>query len=244
MENKDYIRNAFTDAELKNGVWNNWDGRGNILSKKFIDLISEKIKFDDVKVILDIGSRDGLQSLEFNRWFPNARVIALEPIKTSFEFIKNLTKDIPNIESFPYAANSHNGTTKFYEVYNGNVGASSLLKTTKHSRASRWAQKEVEVECVVMSDFLKEININQVDLIWMDVQGAEKIVLESLGEYLNDVAAIATECGIVDLYEGSIKKDGLDTILNEFTCIDEEPVGSNTELNVIYINKKNEVNIT
>ena len=39
---------------------------------------------------------------------------------------------------YPYAINSYNGTTKFYEVYNGNVGASSLLKTTNHWRSSQF----------------------------------------------------------------------------------------------------------
>ena len=80
--------------------------------------------------------------------------------------------------------------------------------------------------------------IDKVDLIWMDVQGAEEIVVNSLGDYLNDVFAIATEVGIAELYEGSIKKDKLDTMLNNFTCIDEEAVGHNTELNVIYVNNK------
>jgi FkbM family methyltransferase len=237
MENKEYIRNAFTDEELKNGVWDNWDGRGNILTKKFINLISSKINFDDVKVILDIGSRDGLQSLEFNRWFPNAKVYAFEPIKSSYDFVKNITKDIDNIEAFPYAANSHNGTTKFYEVFNGNVGASSLLKTTNHHRARMWQQKEVEVQCVVMSDFLKTKDIDKVDLIWMDVQGAEEIVINSLGEYMNTTLAIATEVGVADLYENSTNKEKLDNILTNFICVDEESVGRGTELNVIYLNK-------
>lgn len=238
MTNAEYIRNAFTDDELVNGVWNNWDGRGNILTRKFVDLIKDKISFDDVKVILDIGSRDGLQSLEFNRWFPNAKILAFEPIKSSYEFTKNITSNVENISVYPYAVNSYYGTTKFYEVYNGNVGASSLLKTSHHPRAQAWSQKEIEVECINLSDFLTTNNIEQVDLVWMDVQGAEKIVIESLSKYLNNIKAIATEAEIQILYEGAANKNELDELLTEFVCVDATPESSHTEMDVIYINKK------
>ena len=238
MTNEEYIRNAFTDEELANGVWNNWDGRGNILTRKFIDLLKDKISFDDVKVILDIGSRDGLQSLEFNRWFPNAKILAFEPIKSSFDFIKNITANVENITAYPYAANSYFGKTKFYEVYNGNVGASSLLQTSSHPRAQSWAQKEIEVECIHLSQFLTIKGIHTVDLIWMDVQGAEKIVLNSLMEHLPNVKAIATEAEIQILYNGASDKTELDKLLTDFICVDATPESSHTEMDVIYINKK------
>lgn len=238
MKNEDYIKNAFTEEELNNGVWNNWDGRGNILTRKFINLISDKIDFNEVKVILDIGSRDGLQSLEFNRWFPNAKILAFEPIISSFNFINEITKNIENITAYPYAINSYDGKTKFYEVYNGNVGASSLLKTSKHQRAQAWLQKEIEVDCIRLDNFLRNNKIEFIDLIWMDVQGAEKIVIDSLGDYLDSIKAIATEAEIETLYENATTKNNLDNYLNNFVCIDATPESSYTEMDVIYLNKK------
>lgn len=238
MENKDYIKNAFTDEELKNGVWDNWDGRSNILTKELIHLISDKISFDDVKIILDVGSRDGLQSLEFNRWFPNAKIYAFEPIKSSYEFIKNITKNIKNIKPLPYAINSYNGKTKFYEVYNGNIGASSLLKTSNHPRSNRWLQKEVEVECINLEDWLNKEGIDKVDIAWVDVQGAEEIVFKSFGKYLDNISVIGTEVGVTPLYNGAIIKDDLDNQLNMFNCISAKKEPSGTEIDAIYLNKK------
>lgn len=238
MTNQDFIVKAFTNDELQNGVWNNWDGRGNILTKKFVHLISEKIDFNNVKTILDIGARDGLQSLEFNRWFPDAKIFTFEPISSSYEFTKKITSDIQNISVLPYAINSFDGKTKFYEVYNGNVGASSLLKTTSHYRSRQWLQKEIEVDCINLSNWLETKKIEKVDLIWMDVQGAENIVLESLGKFLKNVDAIATEVGIDKLYENSIMKESLDEYLSDFICLDATPEPSMTEMDVIYLNKK------
>ena len=242
--NKEFIRNAFTDNELQNGVWDNWDGRSKILTLKLINLISDKIDFNDVKVILDIGARDGLQSLEFNRWFPNAQIYTFEPTSKGFNFAKNITKDIDNIKVLNYAINSFTGLTKFYEVYTGNIGASSLLPISNHPRSRPNKQQEIEVNCIKLEEWFKENNINKVDIVWMDVQGAEDIVFNSFGEVLQNVEAIATEATIQPLYEGSTFKNEIDSILTNFNCIDMTPEPSNTEMDVIYLNKKYDTNIT
>ena len=235
--NEGYIKKAFTPEELECGVWNNWDGRGNILTKRLINIIKDKLDFSQVKCILDIGSRDGLQSMEFNRWFPEAKIYAFEPIKSSFNFIVNLTKDIDNIEALNYAITSYNGKIKFYEVYNGNVGASSLLKTSGHPRTQHWQQREIEVDCINLEDWLDKKEINSVDIAWVDVQGAEKIVFESFGKYLNDVKVIATEVGVVPLYEGAITKELLDKQLTNHICISSQLEPSGTESDTIYIRR-------
>jgi FkbM family methyltransferase len=237
IDNSKYIENAFSQEELENGAFIDLNGKCPLWTKKLISTIKDKFNFDDVSVILDIGSRDGCQSLELNRWFPHAKIYAFEPVKENYEFtVKNVEQN-ENIKVYPYAINSYNGTTKFYEVYNGNVGASSLLKTTNHWRSSQWAQKETEVECIVLSDWLKQNNINKVDLIWMDVQGAENIVLDSLKDYLNDVKIIATEVGLQELYHDSTSKIELDNKLTSFVALDESPESSMTEMDVVYINK-------
>ena len=73
----------------------------------------------------------------------------------------------------------------------------------------------------------------------MDVQGAEKIVIDSLGDYLNEVKVIATEVGLQELYVNSTTKNELDKLLDGFIALDESPESSMTEMDIIYINKKN-----
>jgi len=237
-KNKEITKNSFTEEEFKNGAFSNQDGLcTRILTKPLIDIITPIIDFSKVEVILDIGSRDGCQSLEFNRWFPNAKVYTFEPVKSSFDYTANNVKNIKNIEVYNYACNNSKGATKFYEVYNGNIGASSLLKTTNHHRSRSWLQKEVEVDSIVLSEWLQEKNIKKIDIAWVDVQGAEKIVFESFGKYLNSIQVINTEVGNVPLYEGAIIKPELDLILSDFKCISSTLVGGNTEVDAIYVNK-------
>lgn len=239
IRNNEYIINGFTALELKSGCFRNWDGVSNILTYPFILKMSEYVNFNDVNVILDVGSRDACQALEFNRWFPNAKIYAFEPIESNVEWCKNVTKNISNIEIIPKAINSYNGKTKFFEVYNGNIGASSLLKVTDHSRSNSWKQREIEVDCVRLEDWLIKQNINKVDFMWADVQGAEKIIFESMGKFLMDVDGIATEIGLQKLYENGTELTELNNILlKNFNLIESIPEGSYTEADNIYINKK------
>jgi len=239
MENIEYIKRGFSEQELKSGCFRNWDGVCDVLTYPFIQHMSKYINFDDVKIILDIGSRDACQSLELNRWFPNAKIFAFEPVPSSILWCENATKDIDNITIVHKAINSYNGKTKFFEVTNGNVGASSLLTVSSHPRSRVWQQREIEVDCVNLEDWLKENLIDKVDLLWVDVQGAEEIVYKSMGEYLKNVDGIATEVALQALYNNSTLKIDLDEILNKnFSLLESKPEPSNTEADAIYVNKK------
>jgi len=74
-------------------------------------------------------------------------------------------------------------------------------------------------------------------ILWADVQGAEKLVFESFGKYLNNIDCISTEIEVQRLYENAILKNDLDNILHQYECINYEIESSNTEADTIYINK-------
>lgn len=205
--------------------------------------MSKYIDFDDIKIILDIGSRDACQALEFNRWFPNAKIYAFEPVPSNIAWSRNNVKSVDNIQIIPKAINSFNGKSKFFEVINGNVGASSFLKVSNHPRSRGWQQREIEVECIRLEDWLVENNVKKVDLMWVDVQGIEKIVFESVGRFLKDVDGIATEVELQALYNNATMKSELDEILNiNFKLLESKPEPQQTETDIIYINKKHILN--
>lgn len=215
----------------------------------FIETISDYINFDDVKTIFDVGSRDAHQSVEFRNWFPKARIIAFEANPNQIELCVDTAKN-HNIEITPKAAGDTNGKTTFF-IASNNVGASSLLKNANHPRTNMWPQREVIVDMVRIDSWCKENKIDTIDLLWMDVQGAEKIVLEGCGDYLKNVRAICTEVEIAQMYKNSILKGDLDSYLLErgFVELQTFHMGkkeikslselSNTigECDVIYINK-------
>lgn len=216
----------------------------------FIETISDYVDFSKVKTILDLGSRDGYQSVEFRNWFPDAKIIAFEANPNQIPLIETVTNGF-NIDIVPKAAGDYNGKTKFFVCAN-NVGGSSLLQVSNHIRSRQWPQTEIEVDIVRVDDWCKENNISEVDLLWVDVQGAEKLVFEGCGDILDNVKAICTEVEIAHMYHGSMLKNELDALLDkkgfvelrtfhmtghEIDSLDEiaETIG---ECDVTYINKK------
>jgi FkbM family methyltransferase len=223
----------------------------------FIETISNYLDFDSIKTILDLGSRDGHQSVEFRTWFPEARIIAFEANPNQISYMREITKQ-HNIEIVDKAVGNYNGNTKFF-ISNANIGASSLLKTNDHFRSKEWHQYEINVEMIRVDDWCKKNNVNEIDILWIDVQGAEKIVIEGLGDYLLNVKAICTEVEIEHMYHDSVLKDELDSILENYGFINVAtfhmcPEKNLTyeylkkyqgEVDVIYVNKKfikNELN--
>ena len=95
---------------------------------EFIDFISDKIS--NIEIILEIGSRDAIQSIEFSRLFPKAKIYAFECNPPSIKKCIENAKDYKNIEIVPYAVFNKNEKMKFYPVIT-NTGASSLFKLTE-----------------------------------------------------------------------------------------------------------------
>jgi FkbM family methyltransferase len=216
----------------------------------FIETISEHIDFNQIKTILDLGSRDGYQSVEFRAWFPEAKIYAFEANPHQFNLINGVTQG-HNIEVIMSSVGNFNGKTSFY-LSPSNIGASSLLKINDHQRSSEWQQYEISVDIIRVDDWAKQNNINEIDILWMDVQGAEKMVLEGVGEYLKNVKAICTEVEVEHMYHDSTLKTDLDEFLLENGFIEIRtfhmvPIENVTldeikklqgEVDVIYVNKK------
>lgn len=154
------------------------------------------LDFNSIKTILDIGSRDAEQAIELSYLFPNARVIAIEPNpETAAACQANIDKSKRNIELVKKAIHIYDGATRFYRVTNGNEGASSLFIS-----GIGWPQNELVVPCTTMQTLCKDLNIENIDLVWMDVQGAELLVLDSFGDKLKSVKVIYTEVETAPMY--------------------------------------------
>ncbi|MEO1559276.1 MAG: FkbM family methyltransferase, partial [Cyanobacteria bacterium J06632_19] len=59
-----------------------------------------------IKTIFDAGANVGQTSLFLNRYFPQANIYAFEPIKTTYETLKNHAVNFNNIKTYNYAFGS------------------------------------------------------------------------------------------------------------------------------------------
>jgi FkbM family methyltransferase len=183
-----------------------------------------KSKGIEPKVMLDVGTRDLDDSITFSKAFPNCRVIAFEPnpdqYKICLENKKFYTHRVPegegpfdNIEVYNYAISDVEGDLDFW-VVGKNPGGSSLLEPIDVPYSDgTW--KKITVKSRRLDNVLVELNVDSVDVVWMDVQGIELKALQGMGSILDTVKILYTEAAPMPYYKGHILKDDLEKFLIE-----------------------------
>lgn len=122
-------------------------------------------------VVLDIGAHDGYYTLLASKKVgEKGKVIAFEPSPKERKLLHlnlkiNMCKNV-KVES--YALSSQVGESTFYVVVGHDTGCNSL----KLPRVSE-PTKEIKVSTTTLDDYLKGANINSVDFIKIDAEGAE-----------------------------------------------------------------------
>jgi len=180
------------------------------------------VDFTSFETVFDIGSRDGLQAVELANLFPRARIVAVECNPATLPQCRvNVTQN-SRIKLVPKAINSYSGRCAFYPIdpartvtswADGNPGASSLFVATGDYPAETYVQNKVEVDCIRLDDLCAEQGIATIDLIWMDLQGAELLALQSAGTLLDKVRYIYTEISHRPIYSGQCLFDEVDAFL-------------------------------
>jgi FkbM family methyltransferase len=185
-----------------------------MLITNFINFIKKVDPNFTPNVILDIGSRDLDQSIEFSTVYPEAKIYAFEPNPAQFSICEQKSKAYSQINVFQKAISENNGTLDFY-VTHGNVGASSLLEPISVPFGTTQAFSKIQVESIRLKDWLYENKITEVDVLWIDAQGLELSVLKSLEETIQKVKFIHCEAAERPYYKGHLLKNEVDEFLKQ-----------------------------
>jgi FkbM family methyltransferase len=174
-------------------------------------LTLDRLNFRDVRVALDVGSRDGLQSIELANAFPHARVVAIEGNPDTMpDLLKNIAAH-PRVSAVETLVNDYNGETTFYQIdrektvtphKDGNPGASSLFVADQSYPAETYVQKSITRPCKTLDQICDELGLDTVDIIWMDLQGAEIKAFSGFLGRLARVRYINVEVTHKSLYVG------------------------------------------
>jgi FkbM family methyltransferase len=214
-----------------------------------MEYVVDIIDWDSIETICDIGSWHLGQSIEFMELLPDAKVHAFEPNPENYKNCEEVYSRLSgyfkkNLSLYNIALNDVPGKINFYPVIDENPGASSKYKfmkgLTEEYFDKSWKQKEIKVDATTLDLWRVENNIDKVDIIWIDVQGAELDVFEGAKETLKDVKCIFTEVGLKPYYEGQALKVDIDHFLRKeagFVEITDsfEYNGSDCEGNTIYV---------
>ena len=138
-------------------------------------LFSELVK--EGMTILDIGANEGYYSTLFARLMHDkGRVLAFEPDPDNSQWLKkNISVNgYQCIELHEYALSDREGDTTFYP--GGGVG--SLVHNPSPLAYFHGPSEPVTVRTRTLDNVLREANIKNVDLMKIDVEGADLLVLK------------------------------------------------------------------
>lgn len=190
----------------------------------------KNIKCEEIKTIFELGSRDILDAIQMVNYLKGSKCYSFEcnpdcliQCKKNINKLDNEIKK--NIFLVEKAVCIEDKKVKFFPFdlnkYN-NMGASSLLKIdfSKRSRSDRDfnrpnPQKEIYVEGIRLDTFMKDMKLEKIDLLCMDLQGYELEALKSLGTNIKNIKYIITECNINPTYTGGCSFLELEKFLEE-----------------------------
>ena len=170
----------------------------------------KSVQLEGPKGILQVGASYG-QELEM---FINNGVkacVMIEPLPEPFAHIGGICKQIPNFVAVNALCSDVAGEKhKFHISSNGGM-SSSILKPTGHLREFDYVKFDQETEIVssTVDDVISFLSsnghatiTNQMDTLYMDVQGAEYKVLLGACSTLRSIRYISMEFIRGELYEG------------------------------------------
>lgn len=141
-------------------------------------------RLKDVRTIVDAGGNVGYSSAYLLSKFPESRTVAIEPDADNFRLMqKNLAPWVSRATCFEGALWSH--ATKL----------SFSLETTVAGRewGRRTQEGEGEIDATDMPTLLRQVGMERVDILKMDIEGAERTVFSGDTSWLDNVRNLVIE---------------------------------------------------
>lgn len=162
------------------------------------------------RTLVQVGASGGQELEEFiNAGITNA--VLIEPLDMPFSVLKHRVQNIPSYIPFQALITSSNGKKFEFNIASNGGQSSSILKPEEHLVKFPHVSfpDKIELYGYRLDSIIKYmrnesiLNFDKIDMLYIDVQGAELFVLKGAGELLEDIKYIWTE-----VCPGNAYKDG------------------------------------
>jgi FkbM family methyltransferase len=157
-----------------------------------------------VRTVVDAGANIGYVAEQLHQAFPGAHVYCFEPTPDTFATLSTRLGGRPAFTLHQLAVSDQVGTATFNITRNSSV--SSLLEHSAYNRA-HWAAKPlppITVRTTTLDTFMGEQKLSEIDLLKLDVEGAEVMALKGAKAALagSKISAIMLEAMLQPMYRG------------------------------------------
>ena len=133
------------------------------------------------ETIVDAGAHIGMASILFARKFPFARIIAIEPEPSNFAALLRNTSPYKNITLVQAALWNEDGEVT---LGRSNAHVKGAFQVVENG--------EKRVRAMTMDTLMRETGIQSIDLLKVDIEGAEKEVFTAC-DWIQKVRIVAIE---------------------------------------------------
>lgn len=192
-----------------------------------------------IEQIVIVGANDGGEVARLHLTYPRSRFLCFEPSPPWYKKLAENFADACYVESRELALSDSVGTATFNELPLAGNGSLLPPDIARWSEFNRIKAREVTSFPVNLSTLDREAQgLDKIDLLWVDVQGAEGRVLKGGIKTLPRVAAVFLEVALVNSpYQGTLLFADLDSILSGFgfLCVGLGIDGWNYSGNALWI---------
>lgn len=150
------------------------------------------LKFDPQNII-DAGANIGLAAIYFANRYPKSRIVSIEPEKSNFSVLERNTRDYGNIRPIKNAL-SKQSRQVINIVDNGHGNWGFITESIEMSQGKNVADF---AETITIEDIMKQHDMEYIDILKVDIEGAEKEVFEGNYQYWLP----KTRCLMVELHD-------------------------------------------
>ena len=126
-----------------------------------------------VDVVFDVGANVGQTVDRFKRYFPEARIEAFEPVRSTFETLQDRVADYEEVRCHPFALGKTADTKQIRLVPN------SLINSLSNEVSGPSETEETEeISVRTLDSFCEQENIRHIDVLKTDTEGFDVDVLK------------------------------------------------------------------
>jgi FkbM family methyltransferase len=147
----------------------------------------------DNSVILDLGTNIGCSILDMKDIFPSAKIIGCEMDTDNFNLALKNCKKINDVTILNNAVWFEDGIVQYYKGANtfSNSDAFSIIKREQPSSVNE--VRTISVKSISIDSIIQSYNLEKIDYVKMDIEGAELEVILINNQWLNIVWQIKIE---------------------------------------------------
>jgi FkbM family methyltransferase len=181
------------------------------------------VSAEEIEQIVIVGANDGGEIWRLRSAYPKSRFLCFEPSPKWYARLTQSFRGIEFVESRELALSESAGTATFHELAldgNGSLLAPDLTQWSKVTQTTESAPESFSVNVSTLDE--EAAKLERIDLLWVDVQGAEGKVLAGGTQTLSRVAAVFLEVWLTQpAYEGGALFPEINSRLQDagFSCV-------------------------